>query len=42
MRTLVILAFLGLVPASAIAAEGMISVKSAHDVPTTADKLVRE
>lgn len=41
MRTPVAaLAFLGLVATAANAGEGMISVKSAHDVPTTADKLV--
>jgi uncharacterized protein (DUF302 family) len=39
-KPVVALAFLGLVAAAANAGEGMISVKSAHDVPTTADKLV--
>jgi uncharacterized protein (DUF302 family) len=39
-KPVVALAFLGLVAAAANASEGMISVKSAHDVPTTADKLV--
>ena len=41
MRKLVVaFAFLGLIAVAANAAEGMIAVKSAHDVPTTADKLI--
>ena len=39
-KPVIALAFLGLVAASAHAGDGIIAVKSAHDVPTTADKLV--
>ena len=39
-KSVVVLAFLGLFAATAHAGEGLISVKSAHDVPTTADKLI--
>ena len=39
-KSVVALAFLGLVAATAHAGERLISVKSAHDVPTTADKLI--
>lgn len=39
-KTIIALALLGLISTAATAGEGLVSVKSAHDVPATADKLV--
>ena len=39
-KQIIALSFLGLVSVATQAGDGLISVKSAHDVPTTTDKLV--